>query len=380
MATPFRLIDKGIFEYAEKFWKLDATDFTILKAMSIYGPRNVSLIAARLSIPRTVVDYRVKRMFEEDLVKVFAIIDEEALGLESVLVYAKTPFGKEDKALKALTVHPLWRFSCLVEGALHGVIVRYAIPKGSIGELNAYLSYLKLEKLIEDYELHRAEQYYAPFPNLDFYLKETGAFKWSEWADRIIAEKEAVSLEKKPVKEIEFSWLDLYILSRLSIDARIKFTDIARKLVELKGGSLNSWKVKISQTYNKTTSRLIRGYSFYILPVAEQTSIRLLIEIHFNDKPSLAKFVNHLKEIPYPLALHPYKQESKSLLHIIIPTYELTSIIEALKKLAYQNLVKSYRVFLVNKDKVWSNVTIHQAYNKEWKFSHKILLEKLGKL
>ena len=374
--APFRLIDRGIFEYAEKFWRLDATDFAILKAMSVYSPSNLRRIAAKLGIPHTIVNYRVKRMFEDGLVRVFAIMDEEALGLESVLVYAEVPFGSEDEALKALTVHPLWRLSCLVEGAFHGAVVRYSIPRGSVSELNAYLSYLKFRGLIKDYELHRARQYYVPFPNLDFYLREESPFNWEEWANKVL-EEESITFPEEQGKEIKFKWLDLYILSWLCINARIKFIDIARELVKLKGGKLDSWKVKISQTYNKTTKHLIKGYGFYILPMAEEVCVRLLVEISFNNKDSLTKFIVHLKNIPYPLALHPYKEEPTGLLHIVVPAYEVAPITKALRKMSSQSLVKSYRLLFVNRGEIWSNVMIYQAYDQGWKFNYKMLVNLL---
>ena len=378
---PFRLIDKGIWDYAEKFWKLDSTDFAILKAINVHGPRNLSRVAQELGLSPAVVNYRAKRMFDGDLVKVFAVIDEEALGLESVWAFATVPFGREAVAFKALTIYPLWRFSCLTEGAFHGAAVRYAVPKGSTPDLHAYLSHLKYRGVIESFELREAEQYIVPFPNLDFYLESTGPFDWNRWAEEVAEGRFRIHFDREKAGrskagKVNFGWLDLYVLFWLQADARMKFAEIARKLVELKGGSVSSWKVKITQTYRKTTRRLVRGYGFYILPVSEHAAVRVLVELSFPNEPRLESFAGGLDKLPYPLAFHPYRGLPGGLLHVIVPLYEYYLMVKALRTLAKKCAVESYRILLPNRGEVWSNFAIYEAFDGEWKFSYELLVDK----
>ena len=249
------------------------------------------------------------------------------------------------------------------------------MPRGSISDLYAYLSFLKYNHVIGDFELRETKQYYTPFPNLDFYLKADGPFEWDKWAEEL-AKGEGAKLEERESGKVNFSWLDLYVLSWLSIDARMKFSEIATKLAKLKGGSVGSWKVKIAKTYGKTISRLIRGYGLYILPVPKQSAVRVLVEIRFSGEDRLASLINNLEKLPYPLAFHPFRSCAAGLLHIIVPVYEYYLMVKVLRRLARLGIVKSYRVLLPNRGETWSNVMIYEAYDEEWKFSYDLLVDK----
>ncbi|RLE80366.1 MAG: hypothetical protein DRJ51_05980 [Thermoprotei archaeon] len=374
---------KPYLQYYREFKQLDSLDFKIIRAMHEHGPFNVRRIAEIIGARQQTVNYRVLKYDRQGLVLFRAVIDEAKLGLKSHTVLAEVPLGNEELALKALTCYPVWRYAAQVNGYIHGLYVRYAIPRNTTQDLEIFLEKLVERGIILRYHIYHTSSPHIPLFNLDFYTGGIRRFDWSAWVDQLLeARVEELKLEPEKVEPVTFDVYDLFILRCLERNARVKFTEISREMVKLFGGSLNKYRVLVSRRMKERIPSIIRGYEVYISPVLPELALFLILLIEFTEEEPLAKYVTGLSKIPFYSAVYKAIGENKIFHHIVLPAYEYSGFINALETLAKKGALKSLKILIsdLQGKKTWRNTALYQAYDKDWKFSYGILINALEKL
>lgn len=196
--------------------KLDRADYKILAELDFNSRQPSSKIAKRLSISRSIVDYRIRKLQENGVILAFnAAIDAAKFNFISWKVYVRfqnlTP-EKEKELLHYLKRHPAvwWIIRCA--GAFD---LMFCVLAESIHEF--YQHMLEFNTLFSNYVI---ETELTSHIDPEFYT-------------RGYLGKEPTIPSKpflvKPTK-LEFDRLDIKLLDLLGQDCRSPVTDIARKL------------------------------------------------------------------------------------------------------------------------------------------------------
>jgi DNA-binding Lrp family transcriptional regulator len=375
-----------MIDYAHKFRLLDELDFRIIKAMLKQGVCNLSRVAKEVNSPQQTVNYHVKRLDNQDLVRFRALINEPKLGLKSYSVTASAPIGKEQVSGRALTSFHLWRYLAIVDGWKRGNLVRYTIPQDKERDLVAFLKELEKRELISDFEIAATSSPVYPILDLDFYSEtdRIPIFEWQKWIQKL----DSFSTEKIGVKvsyeKSEFDLIDLIILRCLEVNARTTQRKIVREISRILGDKdAGKFIPLVSRRIRKSIEpkELISGYRAYLFPNEGPSALLLVFYLVFTNRSGLEKFLAALNCLPYNSAYERIIDKDALFLRLIIPGYECTALRKSFRSLAEQGYLKDAHLLFGEMPKgTWDNVEIYQMFrDNTWNFSYGAALEMLEK-
>ncbi len=367
--------------------KLDSFDLQIISEMLKSGPRNLTVVAEKLGKPQQTVNYRVRRFDSEKLVGFKAVFDLTRLGLEHFGVLTKINLSKQLVTEELLTPLPFWRLLAVIDGLNgRGGYVRYSIPEKKKYELIKYLKYLKENSFIEEFDFYTLHQPIYPDINLNYYLKERTRIGGNvfNWLDLImkIDEIEPFKIDEGKKELFKFNLKDLFFISRLELNAREKFVDIAEKMGRLfkeEPTNFLPWLSKRYKTYLE--EKIIRKFHPYIFPYSAKQTLLLMVNFVFSNENFLLKFLNALKEVPYRTVCDKVKNENRLFFLIFLPVYDLSVFHDFIYQLAETGIIKAGNIYFGTHKKIWNNVLLYEIYKDgEWKISFEDLIKAAGKI
>ena len=398
--TYFEQLIPSKFHYFEKFNELDEQDLKIIFAMIKKcpdGPRNISTIAEELGLPQQIVNNRVSRYDEKDLVRFRAVINEALLGLTNYAVVVSVKPGllyenKKGGAVNAgtfLTCYPIWRLLEEVFGGdVHGFYSLYSIPCEKENDLKLFLNELiKINCIKKINEFCRVTQSFYNIPSLESFIsikktilrKRLVSFSWDKWIDDFDKAEESSKLDRLAAKtqKCSFSYNDLLILFHLERNLREKFANIAKEVGET--------ATKVTQHYKEIIEKgLIIGCKFEIYPIDPRESIHLLVRLEFASAKSLRKLISHLDQVPYPIMYEKIEATEALFIHAMIPSVEYFDFRNTFEKLArQQGIIQDINLYASNFYAKFDNIMLFEAFSEEenkWAFSLDAIHQALQKL
>jgi len=375
----------SIQDYAQKFRRIDPSDFKIIKSAYSHGFLNVNRLAEMTGIPKQTVSYHLRKL-QRDVVRFRALIDESKLGLKSYVVIGATELGQEKLSSRAMTCFPLWRYLAIVDGWKRGNYVRYSIPRDKERDFEAFLNELKKRALISQFEVFPTTNPNYPLLNLDFYVQRRGfpVFNWDKWVNEFEKLRPENLAEPESYEKLGVDIYDLIILRCLEIDARTSQRKIVKEMAKILGEKKPSKFIPLVSRRIRDDilqNGLIRGYRVYLYPNPVSTTMFLMYHLSFANNSSLSKFAAGLSYLPYNTSYEKVLEKNELFVRLILPAHEYPNLWKSMTSLAEKGFVKTAHAYFGDlANKTWDNVEIHQMFKeKTWNFSYGIAMEMLEK-
>jgi DNA-binding Lrp family transcriptional regulator len=206
--------------------------------------------------------------------------------------------------------------------------------------------------------------------------KEIYVFPWEKWIEEVSsADSELPYTLKDPKKfALKADETDLFIVKELEKNATVTLTSIARKL----GTSLQN--VRYHYETHVVKNGLIETFQIAMLPFDRSTSDMHFFVFKFSDKEKMSKFARSLLDKPFVSILGKILGKSCLVCQVYLPRLEFRNFIDALSKLARENLLSSYEYVIQDlRTGKWSRETVpfELFKNGAWVYEHPKHLEAL---
>lgn len=359
--------------------KVDELDVKILEGLSLFGPRNIALIAKQLEVPITTMRYRVQRMLSESVLFFHLNPYHTYMGLKKAVVFIEAVPGCEDILLRCLRANDFWVFLCRIYGPYEGCEVTWTIPKEKTQEFEAFLQSLRDYGVARSIEVNYSTCFEGVPVQSRWFDIESAAwvFDWDEWIKEVetIEGELPYTLVEPSDWPIKVDHDDLLIIKELEIDGRRSLTEISKKL----DVPLERLKYHFKEHVSKRG--LIEGYQVEIYRFPSPISENLFFKFEFDSYEKMVKFALTLHDKPFPFYLGKVLGENAIITQVYLPRREFRNFIAALSSLIKRGALKSYHYVITDIFQVWRETIPYQHFEDgKWHYDGKKHQEKLRKI
>jgi DNA-binding Lrp family transcriptional regulator len=290
-----RVFDKYAFSgksIREVLKQLDPTNIRILSTMAKVGPRNLLEVSRLTGIPFTTIYHRVAQI-ESKSDQVARLLPNVArLGMVRVVLLVAAKPGLEDTVTQALRIPNYWRVLERCEGAFthHSIQV---IPVKFLKEFREYISTMQAMNLIKSYRIIQTGDSYPIFPDFTSYSSSSGewVFDWDGWLKEVRTGPPTETIHDPKGQPTALEKIDLQIVASLEVDARVSFTDIAKKL------NTSPQTVKYHYDRRLVAGGVVDAFDFVLTPYPVEISAFHEFMLEFSDAASMSRFFSVAKKL-----------------------------------------------------------------------------------
>jgi len=330
-------VEQRLHQMGRLVYALDETNIRIIRMMHKVGPRNLLKVARAAGLPPTSVYDRARRLEHEFGVLATAHVEHSKIGLRKCVTLVESNPGMEEYVTEALAVPNYWKTITRCEGgfthyALHG------IPEQRRHEFEKYLGQIQERGLARKHETIWVTDYHYVFPNFELYDPRYRAwsFEWDTWMHRIKERRDAKVITDPVEYSISADRADLIILGALEINAREKFSEMAKLL----GITLQA----VKHRYDKriVPRGLINDFVINVLPYPHELSDLYEVLMTFDEDESMQAFCGTVQQM-FPV-LRIMKVLGKRILSVrtYTPRSETEHLFSTLSNLARSGLLSDY--------------------------------------
>jgi len=329
------------FEWMLQYFKvLDPINAKIIEGLSKHGPKNISSLAKSIGLPSTTVAFRIKKLMEEDYLKMRVKLDSSKLGLMKAVLFADTKHGLEDKLLSIIEKVDYWTYIAPCYGKFNGFYAVFSFPAVFKEKLVDYLHYAKQLGIISDYVFHWTTNIYEVPRNFSWFdfKRKAWSFSWKEWVDEIpeASGKLPERLRDPRIYSVGVDETDLLMLKEMEKNGKIGFTELAEVVKITPQGVRHRYHQHIIKR------GLIAQHDIATFPYPLQSSDLCGIFLDFEDGEGLAKFVNTLHNKPFILSYTKVIGQNSLVAHSYTPKIEFSNFIESLNRLVERGLLRDF--------------------------------------
>ncbi|NIR87999.1 AsnC family transcriptional regulator [Candidatus Bathyarchaeota archaeon] len=368
---------KDIDRTVRSMKSVDEKNAKIVEGLSVYGPRNISLLAKSIGLPNSTVVFRLKKLIDqnEDL-EINARLDVSKLGLKKAVVMVETSPGKWGLSWKVLKNLDYLTYLVRCYGRFYGCYAIYAFPAEHAGEFEDYFEKARELEAFSNYLFFWTGQVREVPPNFHWFnfRNREWVFRWQQWIEEVLKAPEQLSKYLKEPKNyrVMADEIDIRMLSELEKDGRIALNKLARMVGITRHNALYRYHKHI------LAQNLIPYYSVAMLPYPYETSDMCAVVIAFEDKKALAKFANTLNDKPFILSYAKIVGQNSVVVHTYTPKKEFPNFLGALSRLVKENLIaRFFHVTLILVPFVDERTPYERLINGTWKYNHEQTLERL---
>jgi DNA-binding Lrp family transcriptional regulator len=290
-----RLFDAYAFSsksIREVLKRLDPTNVKILATMAKVGPRNLLEVSRLTSIPFTTIYHRVAQIESKSGKVVQLVPNVVPLGMVRIVLLVAAKPGLEDTVTQALRIPNYWRAVERCEGAFthHSVQI---IPVKFLREFREYISTMQAMNLIKSYRIIQTGGSNFVFPDFSYYDSGSGnwTFDWDEWLKEVKAGAPTETIQDHTREPMSLEKVDVQIIASLEQDARMSFTDIAKKI--------NSSPQTVKYHYDRklVAGGVVDGFDFVLTPYPVEISAYHEFMLEFTDSASMNRFFSAAKKL-----------------------------------------------------------------------------------
>jgi DNA-binding Lrp family transcriptional regulator len=358
--------------------QLDYLDVRILEGLAEHGPRNTSKVAKEIGVPRGTVLSRIDRMSRSFYLRLLTTVYHTNLGMKKAVVFARAKPGQEDALFNHLKVNKFYIYLGRCFGMFEGCVGIYVIPIEHTDEFKEFLKEVESLGVTRNIELYWSTCFHTVNLTRNWFDSDKVAwiFPWEKWLEEVSNSTSELPYTLKDPESftLKAEETDLFILKELEKDATVSLASLGRKL----GTTLQN--VRYHYETHVVGHGLIETFQMAMLPFDRATADTIFFLFKFNDSEKMGKFAKSLLNKPFVFILGKILKENALISQIYLPRQEFRSFIDALSKLARQNLLESYEyVFQDLTAGKWSRVTIPFEFFKNgcWTYEHSKHLEAL---
>jgi len=361
--------------------QLDYLDVRILEGLGIYGPRDLTSLAAQLDLNRGTVWKRVKHLSSLHLLKLHANVYHTNLGLKKAIVLAWASPGQENLLFECLRINDFRIHISRCYGTTEGCLGIYAIPKNHTSEFQDFIYEIEKRGLARSIGVVWSTCFQSVNPTSNWFdtNSETWVFPWDEWIKELVHETTKlpytlVDPRDFPIKGDE---IDLFILKELEKDATISFVDVAKKL--------NASRQIIEYHYRNHISKrgLIENVQVTVAPFDRKgESEPLFFNFRFEDEKRMARFALSLLDKPFAHTLGKVLNENALVAYLhFLSRKDFRRFIDALSKVIRRGLLYNYDFAFLDLEKTARETIRHDLFREgSWIYNHDEHMRKLEDL
>ena len=358
--------------------KLDDLDVQILEALSIFGPRNIQIISRALGIPRSTVNFRIKKMIKNKILYVHVSPYHTNLGLKKMFIFIKPIMGLENELLDALKILKYYIYLFRFYRPYEGVGGIYAIPKNLENNFFRYLNELCKMGFAESYEYYWTTCLHAIKIYSKWYDEKDGIWKifWNKFLEDLENVKGELPEELVEPSDwvLKADKIDLLIIKELEKNGFIPFTKLSKMLnIPLKNLYYH-WKEHILKR------KLIESFQIEVYKYPFNISELLLFKFNFENYEQTKKFILTLMDKPFVLVIGKELYKNSVFCFTYMPKIEFRRFIDILSYLIKINKLKSYDYYIIDMWKTHRE-TIQYDYpyfvDGEWRLDVDLFINKL---
>jgi len=358
--------------------KLETIDIKILECLDQYGPRNLSLIARNLGIPRDTVEYRLERMSALFSLHPTAVVRASKIGMKTAFLFVSSSPRFKEALIECVKANDYWRYLSQIYGNTEGVLAFYNIPLEHTRNFEEFFYLLKSLKFVKNSKLYWTTGFKTINPTMKWFDPNSGRWilKWKEWINEIaLLEPEMPPTFEEPEDySIEADYIDMFILSRLEINGRASLKEISQKL--------GITPAAVSYHYNKHILKrgLIKEWNITIRRF-EGDSDRFFFFFRFNSEEEMTRFAFSVQDKPFLYGLRRICGENTLIAHLGLPPGEFRTFLQSLSHLIKMGFLQSYDYLLEDYTTALGRTIPYRYFQKgEWKYNHKGHLRELMKI
>ncbi len=356
---------------------LDFFDLKILEGVGIYGPRNISTVARKLSVPEATLRRRLKRMLPQ--VFLLTNVYHTNIGLKKVIVLAKAFQGHENLLYECLDAHDYLIYISRCFGAYEGCAAIFAVPTPHCHDFERFLQELESEGVAEHIQHHWSTCFQTVNLKCDWYdqnSREWGFF-WKEWVQEAQTEGTELPFTLKDPAEypVKGDATDIFILKELETDATISLKAIATKL------KTTVPLIKYHYDRHIIDQQLLEDFQVIYYPFDRANSNGFFFTFTFENLDNMARFARSLLNKPFALSLGKIFGKPSLFAYIYLPFAELRRFVDSMGELIKIGFLVKYEYVLQDME-TSRRYTIPYKYfkNKSWLYEQEKYLKTVDDL
>lgn len=356
---------------------VDEKNAKIVEGLSVYGPRNISLLAKSIGLPNSTVAFRLKKLIDQNKdLEINARLDVSKLGLKKAVVMVETSPEKWGLSWNVLRNLDYLTYLVRCYGKFYGCYAIYAFPAEHASEFEDYFEKAIELEAFSKYLLFWTGQIREVPPNFHWFnfRNREWVFRWQQWIEEVLNASERLSTYLKEPKNyrIMADEIDIRILSELEKDGRIALNKLAKIVGITRHNAIYRYHKHI------LAQNLIPYYSLAMFPYPYETSDMCAFVIEFEDKKALAKFTNTLNDKPFILSYAKIIGQNSIVVHTYTPKEEFPNFLGSLSQLVKENLItRFFHGTLILVPFVDERTPYKRFKNGTWEYNHEQTLKRL---
>lgn len=359
---------------------LDITDLELIILLQEKPIANYSSIAKILNLSSPTVKRRLDRLYDKVIKRIVAIPQYSRLNLIPVSSFLiMSNFNHFSKTEALIDKHPYLYFRVRNYGYKNGIHATFRIPENGLSLLEKFLEQLVSLDLIDNYFYfkHQTDFTVRSTPRFSAYIPKTGIweFSWKKWIDT----PEDKLLRKDPIdKPDNFNtmlksteYVDLEILSLISLDSRQKNVEILEKLTS------EISPQRLSDKLKELKQKFVSTYRVYL-----NWDVFDFTEVIFNGQTDSNFFKNLLSTYPPPFQSTFRDYETKDgktgfIWYLSCPPSHVVDAFEAI-----MNISNETNFYLINRKQQYRaplNILAFDEESMDWKVSEEFLFNRILK-
>ena len=369
---------KDISYFAKSLGHLDSLNIQLIKEIYNIGPRNLSMIARKLNVPKRTVHARFIKLRNEGLLSIHVLPKFHKLGMMNISVFLEVRPGFRTIISEILKSHDFLYRMYFTFGHKTDIFAHFTIPVERIKNFERYLNELRKGYAVSSLKMSFTGEYIAFLPNFDFFDEKNKIWKFdvksyisdiqSGKFDRLhFTEPDSYKVSVDEIDVTILHWLQKNALTRFATIAKVK--NVSRSLIK----------------YHYDThveDKLICGYIVYTPRFIPHTSGLYLFEFEFEDLPGLEKFAFAIANTPFICLATKEIRRNKIYVELEIPIDDIETTIPSLvENLAKECGLTRQAVFMLRKSTYyWKPIPV-SLFDEEkgWDYREEQYLEILHK-
>jgi len=356
---------------------LDSTTAKILEGLAKHGPRNTLALAGSIGLPPTTVNFRIKKLMKDGLLRIRANLDYSKLGLIKTALIAESEPGQERKLQQIISNLDYWTYMVRCYGKYDGYYSVFAFPAEHKKRLKEYLEKATQLKGLSRYLCFHTSNLIEVAPNFDWFdfRSKSWTFQWKSWIDEVqnASDQLPQRLTDPQSYSIRADKADMLIMKELEKDGTAKFTELA------KVANMTPQGVRYRYHRHLAGRALLTDCEVAILPYPLPISEMCSFVIDFDKEEKLAKFANSLRNKPFIFNYAKVVGRQSLVVHTYTPKVEFSRFLDSMNRLTEKRLIQDF--LYVNLDVAsFKRQTMSYEFFREdkWTYAHNKKLEALN--
>lgn len=355
--------------------KLRSIDVKVLEGLALYGPRNLSKLAAQLNIPVGILRRRINYLRSHFSLLLKGTLYHTHIGLRKTVVFAESKPGYEEVLFQCLKSNDYWLYVSQCIG-IPKCLAIYGIPAGKEKEFEGFLS--KLEELDK---VDNVEFFWTTcFQNINTTsvwfdnASEQWIFPWNSWLKEVLRTKGELPYTLKDPDDYpqKADWIDIMISKELEKNSAIKSIEIAKML----GISLQ--RVKYHFDNHVIKEKMFEGHQIVAEHYKGLSADTYYFRFVFKNYKKFAKFASSLMNKPFVRVMGKVYGKNQLFVQVYLPRQQLRNFIGMLSKLIRAGFLDTYEYVIQDLARTKRQTISYEFFeDNNWVYHHKKYLEKL---